>query len=116
MTRKNVTRMDLAEAVYEKVGLSRVEATDLVGQVIEGISSALAAGENVRLSGFGSFIVRKQGQRPGRNPKTGAAVLIEPRQVVAFNPSQILKAHVSGGKDRPCLANSPLNRQKRLGL
>ena len=96
MTGRNVTRVDLAEAVYERVGLSRTEAADLVRQVIEEVSTVLAAGESVKLSGFGSFTVRKQGQRPGRNPKTGVEVLIEPRHVITFNPSQILKAHVNG--------------------
>jgi integration host factor subunit alpha len=101
MTSKNVTRVDLTEAVYQKVGLSRSEAAGIVDQVIAEICDCLAAGENVKLSGFGLFAVRAKAERVGRNPKTGVEVPIKPRRVVAFTASDILKAHMNGsGKKR----------------
>jgi integration host factor subunit alpha len=81
---KNVTRTDLSEAVYQKMGLSRLEAT------------GLAVGETVKLSGFGLFQIRDKGQRVGRNPKAGVEVPIAPHRVVTFRPSHLLKAHVKG--------------------
>lgn len=93
---KTVTRADLCETVYQRVGLSRSESAQLVEQVINVISDAVADGNNVKLSSFGSFIVRSKGQRIGRNPKTGEEVPIEPRRVLVFKPSNILKAHING--------------------
>jgi integration host factor subunit alpha len=96
MTSKNVTRMDLAEAVYQTVGLSRTEAAELVEQVLGEICDTLVRGENVKLSGFANFVVRSKGERVGRNPKTGVDVPIEQRRVIVFKPSGVLKAHVNG--------------------
>jgi len=93
---KTVTRADLCETVYQRVGLSRSESAQLVEQVINVISEAVARGENVKLSSFGSFLVRSKGERIGRNPKTGEEVPIEPRRVMVFKPSNILKAHING--------------------
>jgi integration host factor subunit alpha len=101
MAGKNITRMDLADAVYQKVGLSRTESAELVGMVLEEIAASLAAGENVKLSGFGTFIVRDKKERVGRNPKTGVEVPIEPRRAITFNASHVLKAHIDGGKEKP---------------
>jgi integration host factor subunit alpha len=98
MAGKNVTRSELAEAVYQKVDLSRAEAGELVGQVLEAVCTALIASENVKLSGFGTFNVRENTERIGRNPKTREAVPIEPRRVVSFSASPVLKAHVTGGR------------------
>ncbi len=78
MAGKTVTRADLVEAVYQKIGLSRTESAELVGLVLEEISVALAAGENVKLSGFGIFTVRNKAGRVGRNPKTGGAYQAPP--------------------------------------
>lgn len=86
-----VTRADLCEAVYQQVGLSRTEAADLVEAVIEEIASAAVLGENVKLSSFGTFVVRHKDERIGRNPKTGEEVPITPRRVMVFKPSNILK-------------------------
>ena len=74
MAQKTVTRADLAEAVYESVGLSRTESAELVERVLDMIAEALVKGENVKLSSFGSFQVRSKNQRIGRNPKTGEEV------------------------------------------
>ena len=79
MTGKTVTRADLCEAVYQKVGLSRTESATLVELVLKEITDCLERGETVKLSSFGSFVVRKKGQRIGRNPKTGKEVPISPR-------------------------------------
>jgi integration host factor subunit alpha len=98
MTGKTITRADLGDAVYRRVGLSRTESAQLVELVLHEMSEAIARGENVKLSSFGSFIVRSKGQRIGRNPKTGQEVPIEPRRVLVFKPSNILKARINGGE------------------
>src|ERR671913_1885028 len=96
MTGKTVTRAELSEAVYRKVGLSRAESAELVESVLGEISDSLAAEEDVKLSGFGSFLVRSKGERVGRNPKTRVEVSIEKRRVLMFKPSHVLKAHING--------------------
>lgn len=90
-----VTRAQLAEAVYANVGLSRNESAALLETVLERISAALEAGEPVKISAFGTFLVRQKGQRIGRNPKTGIEVPILPRKVLSFRPSQVLKARIN---------------------
>lgn len=96
MAGKTVTRADLSEAVYQKVGLSRTESAELVERVLGEICDSLAAGETVKLSSFGSFVVRSKGERVGRNPKTGIEVPIDPRRVMVFKPSNVLKAYING--------------------
>lgn len=95
MTGRTVTRADLCEAVYQKVGLSRTESADLVEMVLDEISDCLATGESVKLSSFGSFVVRKKGERVGRNPKTGEEVPISPRRAMVFKPSNVLKQKIN---------------------
>ena len=90
-----VTRAQLAEAIYANVGLSRNESAALLETVLERISAALEAGEAVKISAFGTFLVRQKGQRVGRNPKTGVEVPILPRKVLSFRPSQVLKARIN---------------------
>ena len=89
-----VTRADLAEAVYREIGLSRTESADLVGSVMDHVSSALLKGENVKLAGFGTFLLREKNERVGRNPKTGVEVPITPRRVLVFKPSQVMRERV----------------------
>jgi len=96
MAGKTITRTELAEAVYQTVSLSRAEAAELVETVLGEICDSLAAGDSVKLSGFGSFSVRSKGERVGRNPKTGVEVPIDPRRVTIFKPSDVLKAHMNG--------------------
>jgi integration host factor subunit alpha len=98
MASKTVTRMDLAEAVYHEVGLTRKAAQDLVDQVIEELCKVLEKGETVKLSTFGNFSVRSKRQRIGRNPKTGVEVPIAPRRVLSFRASHILKDRMNGKK------------------
>jgi integration host factor subunit alpha len=98
MESRTVTRADLAEAVYEEVGLSRNESSELVESVLGEISKALVEGENVKISSFGSFTIREKGERIGRNPKTGVEVPILPRKVLVFRASHVLKDRVNKGK------------------
>ena len=95
MSGQTVTRAHLSEAVYQEVGLSRNESADLVESVLEEISDALARGEMVKISSFGSFSVRQKGQRVGRNPKTGEEVPILPRRVLVFRASHVLKDRIN---------------------
>ncbi|WP_417457216.1 integration host factor subunit alpha [Kordiimonas sp.] len=95
MSEKTLTRADLTEAVYEEVGLSRNESADLVEAVLGEVSDCLVAGENVKISSFGSFLVRQKNGRMGRNPKTGEEVPIDPRRVLVFRPSQVMKDHIN---------------------
>jgi len=90
-----LTRADLAEALHRDVGLSRADAARIVEQILEHMCHALANGENVKISGFGSFILRDKGQRIGRNPKTGIEVPIAPRRVMTFRASQILRDRIA---------------------
>ena len=99
---KTLTRADLAEAVYRKVGLSRSESASLVEMIIDEISDAIVRGETVKLSSFATFQVRDKSERIGRNPKTGEEVPISPRRVMTFKASNVLKqkiadAHASAG-------------------
>ena len=95
MAERTLSRAHLSEAVFEEVGLSRNESTELVESVLNKISSTLVKGETVKVSSFGTFSVRSKGQRIGRNPKTGKEVPILPRRVLVFRPSQILKDKVN---------------------
>ncbi len=92
---KTVTRADLCEAVYQKVGLSRTESAQLVELVLDEICACIVRGEAVKLSSFGSFIVRSKSERVGRNPKTGEEVPISPRRVMVFKPSNVLKQKIN---------------------
>jgi integration host factor subunit alpha len=98
----------LCEAVYQKVGLSRIECAVFVELVLKEITACIERGETVKLSSFGSFVVRKKGQRIGRNPKTGTEVPISPRRVLVFKPSAILKQHIN--------LVSTANRNEEMGL
>ncbi|PLX34650.1 MAG: integration host factor subunit alpha [Hyphomicrobiales bacterium] len=97
MTSKTLTRADLAEVIYQKVGLSRSESAGLVEFIIEEILSSLEKGEEVKISSFGNFMVRDKRARIGRNPKTGEEVTITPRRVLSFRPSQVMKQRVDAG-------------------
>ncbi|MBC7139755.1 MAG: integration host factor subunit alpha [Defluviimonas sp.] len=97
MGEKTLTRMDLSEAVFREVGLSRNDSAQLVESVLQHMSDALARGEQVKISSFGTFSVRDKGARIGRNPKTGDEVPISPRRVLTFRPSHLLKDRVAAG-------------------
>jgi integration host factor subunit alpha len=98
MSEKTLTRMDLADAVHARVGLSRNESAQLVETVLTEISDALVRGETVKISSFGTFSVREKAARVGRNPKTGEEVPIHPRRVLTFRSSHLMKDRVAHGK------------------
>ncbi len=100
MASKTLTRADLCEAVYQKVGLSRTESSELVESVLDEICDSVVKGDSVKLSSFGSFIVRSKNERIGRNPKTGEEVPILPRRVMVFKPSNVLKQAVIKGHSK----------------
>ncbi len=97
MAGKTLTRADLSEAVHREVGLSRTESADLVKAIIDAVAEAVVAGERVKLSSFGTFMIRDKGGRVGRNPKTGQEVPITPRRVLVFRPSQVMKSRINDG-------------------
>src|ERR687883_433054 len=107
MAGQTVTRAQLSEAVYQEVGLSRNESAELVETVLNEISDALARGEMVKISSFGSFAVRHKGQRVGRNPKTGDEVPISPRRVLVFRASHTLKHQINGIQNRFASVGDP---------
>ena len=89
-----LTRADLAEALHREVGLSRADSAQIVEQVLTEMCSALSNGENVKISGFGTFVLRDKGERVGRNPKTGVEVPIAPRRVLTFRASQMMRERI----------------------
>ena len=91
-----ITKADLVEKVYQKIGLSKKEASELVDLVFLSLKGVLQKGDNVKISGFGNFIVRQKNQRVGRNPQTGEQIKISARRVLTFRPSQVLKAILNG--------------------
>lgn len=95
-----LTKAELADLLFERVGLNKREAKDMVETFFEEIRFALQRGDSVKLSGFGNFQLRDKPQRPGRNPKTGEAIPITARRVVTFHASQKLKAMVEAVSDR----------------
>lgn len=97
MSEKTLTRMDLSDAVFREVGLSRNESAQLVENIIQHMSDALVKGEQVKISSFGTFSIRDKAARVGRNPKTGEEVPIHPRRVLTFRPSHLMKERVAAG-------------------
>ncbi len=93
-----MTKADLVEIVYEKVGLSKKESQDIVEAIFDTIKSSLESGEKIKISGFGNFILRDKRPRKGRNPQTGDDIQISARRVLTFRPSQILKAYLNENK------------------
>ncbi len=108
MENKTITRADLSEAIYRKIGISQSESAELVDTVLEEIVAALEKGESVKLSSFGTFKVRHKKQRIGRNPKTKQEVPITPRNVISFHSSNILMKRVNT-KGSPSSNPSPFN-------
>ncbi|HEY2480652.1 MAG TPA: integration host factor subunit alpha [Caulobacteraceae bacterium] len=94
MNGRTVTRADLTEALHEDVGLTRQDCSALVERTLDLVAEAMARGETVKLSGFGVFQVRAKRQRMGRNPKTGEPATIDPRRVIGFRASQVIKARI----------------------
>ena len=95
-TSRTITRADLAEKIYQRIGLSRNESAALVETVLDEIANTLIKGDTVKISSFGSFSIRQKGDRVGRNPKTGVEVPITPRKVLVFRASHVLKDRMNG--------------------
>ncbi|MFT5924056.1 MAG: integration host factor subunit alpha [Paraglaciecola sp.] len=93
-----LTKAEMAEHLFEKLGLNKRDAKDLVETFFEEVREALESGEQVKLSGFGNFDLRQKNERPGRNPKTGEDIPIKARRVVTFRPGQKLKSRVECSK------------------
>lgn len=89
-----MTKADIVEEVYSRVGFSKKESSEVVETVLETIKRTLENGEMVKIAGFGNFVIRTKGSRKGRNPKTGQEIEITPRKVVTFKPSQVFKEHI----------------------
>lgn len=89
-----LTRADLAEEMHREIGLSRADSARVVEQILDHMCEALSQGENVKISGFGSFVLRDKGERIGRNPKTGVEVPIAPRRVLTFRASQMMRDRI----------------------
>ncbi len=94
MQDRTLTRADLTDALHEEIGLTRQDCATLVERTLDLISEAMARGETVKLSGFGVFQVRAKRERMGRNPKTGEPAAIDPRRVIGFRASQVIKARI----------------------
>jgi len=92
-----LTRADLADVVHKEIGLSRADSAGLVERILHHMCASLSDGQNVKISGFGSFILRDKGERVGRNPKTGVEVPIAPRRVLTFRASQIMRERIAKG-------------------
>jgi len=90
----SLTKADIADRLFDEVGLNKREAKEFVDSFFEAVRNALEGGENVKLSGFGNYQLRDKNQRPGRNPKTGEEIPISARRVVTFRPGQKLRARV----------------------
>ncbi len=105
---KTLTRADLAEAVFDKVGLPRNEAAELVESVLKQVVYALERGEPIKLSSFGSFGLRQKSERIGRNPKTGEVVPITPRRVIVFKASNIMKDRINASLVKPAPEPEPV--------
>ena len=90
-----LTRADIADTINHQVGLSRADAAQMVESLLDHMTSALERGDNVKISGFGTFLLRDKGERVGRNPKTGVEVPITPRRVLTFRASQMMKDRIT---------------------
>lgn len=94
---RTLTRADISESLHHQIGLSRADSSKFVEQILRHMCEALSNGENVKISGFGSFILRDKGERIGRNPKTGVEVPIAPRRVLTFRASQMMRDRIVAG-------------------
>lgn len=108
-----MTKADLVDAIYEKIGFSKKEAADLVELIFDTVKDTLGKGKKMKISGFGNFVVREKKSRMGRNPQTGQSIEISARKVLTFKPSQVLRADVNSSLEtKPIAAESPRHRSK----
>ena len=106
-----MTKADLVDSIYEKIGFSKKEAADLVELIFDTMKDRLEQGDKIKISGFGNFVVREKKSRMGRNPQTGEAIEISARKVLTFKPSQVLRADVNSSLEtKPIVPDSPRHR------
>ncbi len=91
-----LTKAEIIESIYQKIGFSKKESADIVELVFDLIKDTLENGEKIKISGFGNFVVRSKSSRVGRNPQTGEEITISARKVLTFRPSQVLKSRLNG--------------------
>lgn len=109
-----LTKADIVEALYEKIGVSKKEAQDLVEMVFDTMKDELGKGDKIKISGFGNFVVREKRSRVGRNPQTGESIEISARRVLTFRPSQVLRAEVNDALgEKPIDMDEVKKRQRR---
>src|SRR5687767_6957385 len=107
-----MTKADIVEALYEKVGFSKKEAADLVELIFDTIKSTLSQGQKIKISGFGNFVVREKRSRVGRNPQTGQSIEISARRVLTFRPSQVLRAEVNASLEGKPISAEALSKAR----
>ncbi|MBN20641.1 MAG: integration host factor subunit alpha [Bdellovibrionaceae bacterium] len=108
-----MTKADLVENIYEKIGFSKKEASDLVEMIFSTLKTTLSQGQKIKISGFGNFVVREKRSRVGRNPQTGESIEISARRVLTFKPSQVLRAEVNASlEDKPITEESVRGRNR----
>jgi integration host factor subunit alpha len=90
-----MTKSDMVEKIYEKIGFSKKESAELVEMVFDIIKGTLESGEKIKIAGFGNFVVKEKADRRGRNPQTGEEIVISARKILTFKPSQVLKAAIN---------------------
>jgi integration host factor subunit alpha len=90
-----MTKSDMVEKIYEKIGFSKKESAELVEMVFDIIKNTLETGEKIKIAGFGNFVVKEKADRRGRNPQTGEEIVISARKILTFKPSQVLKASIN---------------------
>jgi integration host factor subunit alpha len=93
--RDAMTKSDMVEKIYEKIGFSKKESAELVEMVFDIIKNTLETGEKIKIAGFGNFVVKEKADRRGRNPQTGEEIVISARKILTFKPSQVLKASIN---------------------
>jgi integration host factor subunit alpha len=108
-----MTKADIVEVLYEKVGFSKKEAADLVELIFDTLKSTLSQGQKIKISGFGNFVVRDKRSRVGRNPQTGQSIEISARRVLTFRPSQVLRAEVNAALEGTPITADMLQRARK---
>ncbi len=103
-----MTKADIIEQIYEKVGFSKKESAEIVELVFDTMKETLERGEKIKISGFGNFVVRQKRPRIGRNPQTGEEIEISARRVLTFRPSQVLKSALNQADEEPAITSAPM--------
>lgn len=107
-----MTKADLVESIYEKIGFSKKEAADLVELVFDTLKGEISKGQKIKISGFGNFVVREKRSRVGRNPQTGESIEISARRVLTFRPSQVLRSEVNSALEGKPITEEDIRRRR----